>query len=267
MQTLQENDTLILDQIQGTKEYGLFKFRKDNRPIIPSNLKHIEESINKENLLHTKPILVNENFEVIDGQHRLLVAKKMNIPIYYSVQKNLSDDTLIRLNHCQKQWIMANYLDFYVSRDNEDYIKLKNFWQFSGLRLNQVFALFDLSCRKAGSDNGFREGKFKFPKNEKLFYDIVMKVKQFFEYIKHLPITPRSFLGTSAFMHGLRSFLMQDDVDFDYFMRKLQTHWPKLRPEATAQAYFSFFQKVHTSGRHKTDSAPVALEKQEMHFE
>lgn len=56
--------------INVTTSYGLFKKHPLNREIDEQNLNKIIQSIKHQNLLNIQPILVNENYEVVDGQHR-----------------------------------------------------------------------------------------------------------------------------------------------------------------------------------------------------
>lgn len=237
-----------IDSVQCTTDYSRFKFRKDNREIIPGNLRQIEKSILSQNLLPAKPILVNQDFEVIDGQHRLLVAKKLKLPIYFVVSSDLHDSTLIDLNRAQRQWTMQNYMDFHVANGNEEYIKLKKFWEFSELQFHQVLALFDVICRRSKQENPFTAGQFHFPEDQFFYYELVKKVKIFIEYVKTLPITPKSFINSKSFFRAIRIFLTRDDIDFDRFMKKMQRYWTKLRPEGSKEDYVNFFEKVYNMG-------------------
>ena len=110
-----------------TNNYALFKFRDDNRKEISSS--HVEKlmrSIEMNNLLNLRPITVNGQMEVIDGQHRLMAAKNLNLPIWYEVREDLSQKDLITLN-VSKSWKYADYLHFYVKNGYEEYIKLNDF--------------------------------------------------------------------------------------------------------------------------------------------
>jgi ParB-like chromosome segregation protein Spo0J len=62
----------------------IFKHIKGNR--IP-NLKHVRRLVDsiKKYGMKCNPILVNEQMEVIDGQHRLLAAKETNSFVYYII--------------------------------------------------------------------------------------------------------------------------------------------------------------------------------------
>ena len=62
-------------QIHSTYDLSIFKILDGNRNI---NLGHVERLVKsiEENGFLKMPIIVNDNFDVIDGQHRLMAAKK-----------------------------------------------------------------------------------------------------------------------------------------------------------------------------------------------
>ena len=66
-------------KILSTYEYDKFKKIKGNRKINFKNLGKIINSMSKKQLVI--PILVNEKFEVIDGQHRLQACIELGLPV------------------------------------------------------------------------------------------------------------------------------------------------------------------------------------------
>jgi len=122
MQQERKTDRMVLK----TYDLSIFKSLGGNR--IP-NLKHVKrlsDSI-KVNGMKCNPIIVNENFEVIDGQHRLLAAKDAKSLIYYIVVKgyNLNDVHTLNLN--QKNWTKKDFMYGYADMGIESYIKLRDF--------------------------------------------------------------------------------------------------------------------------------------------
>lgn len=73
-------------QVHTTKNYYLFKTINGNRDINQLHLTRLSESFKKRHLITI--IIVNERFEIIDGQHRFLVSKDLNLPVYYTILKN-----------------------------------------------------------------------------------------------------------------------------------------------------------------------------------
>ena len=110
-----------------TTNYDMFKFREDNRKEISNvHVRVLVRSITHNNMLKYKPILVNSKMEVLDGQHRLLAAKEIGVPIFYEVEKDMDIKSIISLQ-TQKAWTTTDYINAYAKNGYEDYIKLSDF--------------------------------------------------------------------------------------------------------------------------------------------
>ena len=71
------------NQVQTSSDYAKFKTLIGNRKPNELHIKRLISSF-KERYLFS-PILVNEKMQIIDGQHRFLSAKELNLPINYLV--------------------------------------------------------------------------------------------------------------------------------------------------------------------------------------
>lgn len=96
------------DKYYFTQDYDKFVYNQKNRNINEAHVTALKRSIRKNDLLFAQPILVNEKYEVIDGQHRLQAAMKLNRPIYYIIKKGLTIDDAITLNVSTKNWGYKN---------------------------------------------------------------------------------------------------------------------------------------------------------------
>jgi len=72
-----------MPEVIKTKDYSIFKKHESNRGIDQNNLKKIVNSIKAEDLLAFRPILVDAQMRVIDGQHRLEAARLLDLDVYY----------------------------------------------------------------------------------------------------------------------------------------------------------------------------------------
>ena len=57
----------------------MFKKIKGNRIVNKSNLNAIITSMEQQQLV--SPIMINEKFEIIDGQHRFEACKELGLPV------------------------------------------------------------------------------------------------------------------------------------------------------------------------------------------
>lgn len=123
-QTLEKQSTL--SQVKLTNDLDQFKTVKGNRPPNLQHIKRLTHSMKQHGVL-MNPIIINENFEVIDGQHRLMAAKSANMPIYYIIAKGYNLKEVHALNLNQKNWTKKDFMLGYAKMGIESYIKLKNF--------------------------------------------------------------------------------------------------------------------------------------------
>lgn len=105
-----------------TYDYNMFKFLEYNREI--DHEKNIEKSFLEIGELPI-PIIVNEKNEIIDGQHRFMVCKKLNLPVFYITVPGLSIKQCGSINSASKTWTTKNRAHSYTSpeyEDNDSYI-------------------------------------------------------------------------------------------------------------------------------------------------
>lgn len=110
--------------IHSTQSYDKFKNFLSNRDVKGSHLKNLIESIQRKNLLHLFPIVVNKNFEIIDGQHRLAAARALNVPIYYIVDSSVTQADIAMVNNNRKGWTAKDYIKFYYEEGLPQYQSL-----------------------------------------------------------------------------------------------------------------------------------------------
>lgn len=150
--------------IKKTKEYDIFNFRSDNREKInQDHVKRLIQSISSRNLLELRPILVNEDMEVLDGQHRLMAAKSLGVDIYYQVEKILKDADIILMN-TSKSWGSADYQNYYCRNGFIEYIKLEEFRKKNSISLR--ISLNICIGRSRGAYENYKKGRFVFKQEE-----------------------------------------------------------------------------------------------------
>lgn len=111
-----------------TKEYKLFKFIKGNREINELKVKRIIDDIdNGLNMLKYCPIVVTEDLQIIDGQHRFTVSKILKEPVFYVIAKEISLSQIASINSRTERWKPANFVNCYAETGNKDYKDLQAF--------------------------------------------------------------------------------------------------------------------------------------------
>ena len=70
-------------QVFQSNDYSKFTLLHGNRKVNPLHVKRLKQSFSKQYLI--SPIMVNENYKIIDGQHRFTAAREMGLVINYFI--------------------------------------------------------------------------------------------------------------------------------------------------------------------------------------
>lgn len=97
--------------IYKTKDYDKFIIDSEyNRDIVSRNVKNIYNSIKTYgDYGHCYPIVVDDKFRIIDGQHRFTARKQANLTIYYIQDIELDSKVLGGINDAISKWKTESY--------------------------------------------------------------------------------------------------------------------------------------------------------------
>jgi hypothetical protein len=169
----------IVNFIHGsTNDYSKFKFLECNRPI---NQSHVETLINDKTfrqkfVIH--PVIVTQDFEIIDGQHRFCAAREMGINIEYIIDPTATIDDIRLLNAQTISWHLKNYLHKYAVLKKKDYlflIEMMNISNFNPSAINIIMRLL-LNYRCSEYSKDFKNGTLSILKEETKIRDFINKV-------------------------------------------------------------------------------------------
>jgi len=238
-----------MEQVQKTNDYNIFNILSGNRPIDKYHLKKLKQSIEKSNHLNLHPIIVNQNFEVIDGQHRLQAAKELACEIFYIKSDVVAEDHLIDCNVNQKSFEVENYINYFAVKEKKvEYIQLKDMLKSSGLKPKALLTLI-LGVVSSNILEFLKTGKFKFPQNHDsenvmcFFFDFV-------SYTKDKRIKPHSMFTNHNFTRALRWLLKTTGFDSALFFKKLDLRWFDLKPQRTSEDWYSLLISIYNFKNH-----------------
>tara|TARA_R110001583_G_C5584045_1_gene403143 strand:+ start:386 stop:1225 length:840 start_codon:yes stop_codon:yes gene_type:complete len=231
--------TMETPEIKKTTNYDVFKIHTANRKINKNHVDNIKKSMKKNFLL--TPIIVNEKYEVIDGQHRLQACKDLGLPVFYYVKNNYSIKEMQRLNAFNKNWTSNNYLDTGVALNDQDYIdykRFKNKYDFSH-DIN-ITLLCDNTTHK--DHEKFREGTFKV-KNYELackYADKIYLILPYYEGFKR-----RRFVSAILFLikHKKEVFSINE------FISKLKNRPNSLQHCINTKQYLELIEEIYNYRR------------------
>lgn len=160
-------------QILKTNDYDKFSFIESNRNLNSRNYAKLVKSIEKEQLII--PILVNEKYEIIDGQHRFTACKELNKPIYYYIVEGYTIEQVKRANMVNSIWKKEDYLHMHLEQGNDRYIQINDLISKYNIVISDMINIF-ATINKANNtltSKDFEEGNFNI--------DNIDKVKEFLE--------------------------------------------------------------------------------------
>jgi hypothetical protein len=191
------------------------------------------ECIKKENKLHCHPILVNEDFEIISGQHRFEVAKRLKVPIYYVVDE-CTDEHILQANWAQKKCTSREGLEFYVKKNNTpSYRFLQEVMHLCGISLKAavylVSGITHIAIKK------IRAGTYEIkdiPQERKV-------VESYLDVRGHLltfDIEPKAMFNNAQFCSAFRK-MYDHGAMWDLFKKKVNIQWHKIKHQPTSDRW------------------------------
>lgn len=149
-----------------TRDYHEFKFLSYNRQLDEKRVSELSESIRKHGFL--MPILVSEEMEVADGQHRLEAAKKLNVEVSY-IKYNISSEHLplliSKLNSLSKNWKYDDYYLMWLKRGKNTYIWLGDIIKKYDITFQELYFL--ISSGNGKFHEKFKEGTLELTETQK----------------------------------------------------------------------------------------------------
>lgn len=222
-----------------TNNYGLFKYRTDNRTIDPAHVRRLMKSIEAKNMLDLRPIEVDKQMQVIDGQHRLEAAKSLGLDIWYTVIENDTPTDIINLN-ISKTWTVHDFFNYYVKHKYSEYLKLEDYIKKNQITLKLALAITQGANHEHSHD--FRLGKYVFEGDAK--GDVLDMCHMTIDFIKKMNGFS-SYTGTSRFWMALIQLITHNNFSMDKWQFNLARMVHKFGPRATRKDFVEMFMNCY----------------------
>lgn len=231
-----------ITRIKQTKEYDQFKFITGNRGIGSANLTKLIRSIREKDMLSINPIIVNENMEIIDGQHRLEAAKALEVPIYYIVQGETGVDEVIMLNTVSKNWGMLDFAKSYANLGQEDYKRVLDLNEKFGVSVSVILSIAGGKkyIDQRATSHSFKSGLFTMSPIEEMYVANTCHNLQKFK-----PHFPR--WKSSHFVGAMLTLFKDPYFKTDRFLSKLDSGI-KLHIQDNKAAYLRAIEEIYNHG-------------------
>ena len=226
-------------QVHTSNDYSTFKTMDGNRNLNKLHLRRLKESI-KDNYLFTV-ITVNENHEIIDGQHRFAAIKELGLPIRYVVCEGYGLNEIQIFNRNSKNWNSDDYLTGYCNLGNREYQKYKEFKDRYGFGHNETMSM--LTGYNSGSGKvieKFRRGKFRIThlREARAKADKILLFKDLYKGYKR-----------RAFVYALLELMDKEQFEFTEFLQKVKIQPSAMTDCKDREQYISLIEEIYNYKR------------------
>ena len=222
-------------KIEATKDYKTFKHASFNRELSNSNLKKLIKLNQKKNRLHLFPIIVDKNFVVIDGQHRLAACIELGCPVHYLVDEmtEATPSEIYDLNIAGKKHRVHDKILMLSKSGNNFATRVIRMWE-AEKRMSLTSTLETLYTL---------EGLSALDKLEKMdaFDPIGVKIH---ELVSHLPVKSITSRSIRAIVHIAKNY----DVDTRELVIRIARNWKMVNDAGTEKFMVMEFIKAYNHG-------------------
>jgi hypothetical protein len=241
-----------VNEVYQTYDLSIFKPIDGNRVVNLQHVRRLASSLKTSGML-CNPIIINEKFEVIDGQHRLQAAKEVGTYVYYIIIKGgLMEVHTLNLN--QKNWSKRDFMDGYADMGIEPYIKLRKFVSKNDdFTFTDCVSLCSNSCSALSSSSiaqKFRSNNQSVMNIQQVFEEGTWTGKDFQlgqEWANKIRMIKPYFNGynKSLFVGTMISLFTNENFDFNEFMHKIRIQPTALVPCATRDQYRTLIEDIY----------------------
>jgi hypothetical protein len=245
------NHTKSKVTIYQTDDYSLFRLLEGNRPLNKKKIEKIISEISSGNdILDEVPILVNENknhLEVLDGQHRLEVAKKLKRAVHYTIKKSkMSLYNVAKVNSNTEKWTSDDFINCYSKAGNENYIKIGAFYKKYKIGVGSILSLFTYGIQNHDGTIAelfvqFEQGTFEIKK----YKDAV----QFAELCKSFSEYPN--WNTRAFLIAISKIIRAEKCQIDVLLKKFKDDPKQLTYHPDWKGVITNLEEIYNKGNSK----------------
>ena len=234
-------------KIYVSTDYEKFKRLKGNREV-KSGVASVIKSIDKVGYV-LSPILVNEKYEVIDGQHRLQALREKGLPVYYMMQEGIGLEECQSLNTGQSNWKMLDYIYAYAESGIKDYQLLANLMtKYKKDIYAEGVLAFTLSEEVQTGGNKVKQGTFKLSE-----YRADIAEKRIMSAIelgyadlqKEKKMLARSWYGAVAYVYA------HEEVSARDLIKRLRLNYIMLVSYTKVTDQLALFDEINNKGKKK----------------
>lgn len=235
---------LASKKVYVTTDYSMFNLLVWNRCIDPDHVQKIANQIIEVGQF-TNAMTVDQNYNVIDGQHRLKAAEKVNSEVSF-VMINATPEELPRLvshiNSVGDKWSLEDFLHMWSKLKKSSYIYLKKLYKKYEMQEKFGIRLCGYTFKKQGEV--FREGKVELTEEDKINFE---RYASMYRDIKNI-IKNHSLKVNGALCRAIINMVKKAHYNHDYMVSKLSKYIYKLKPNNSTRIYGEMLSDIYNYG-------------------
>jgi hypothetical protein len=227
-------------KIHFTSDYGTFRFLKGNRDLNEPKIDRIIKSVNSGlNFFKYCPIMVNEDYFIIDGQHRFLACKKLKLPVFFVIVPNFSLRQIAEINNNTSKWKSKDFMNCYIDADvhREDYRTLERITEKYKINLSTCINMLMFGrVGGGGMSEPFRNGEFKV-NYEELTVNLFDLAHEYEKY--------GAEWRSRAFLQAIEKLMSSDKYDHSLVLKKLEKNSLTFEHQTSCKEYLHHIEELY----------------------
>lgn len=228
--------------IMATYNYDQFRLLEGNREF--GHFKKLIKSIMEIGVLY-QPILVNEKYEIVEGQGRYFALKKLKKPILYVMQEGIGIRECRYLNSCSTNWVLKDYTHSYATGDDKkiEYVYLEQLRkEFPKIGVRTIYGA---AVSKNVVGGGQITANLK-SGNIELTQEDYERGRVVLTYLMQYDFLNKALSGRIECMHSALIYCWNNtDVDNDYLLEKVKKYYSTIPPIANVPQAVSELERIY----------------------
>lgn len=240
-------------KVYQTEDYKLFTLLDGNRPLNKKKISRIIEEIKGGNdILDLVPVLVRETrtkLEVLDGQHRLEIARQLKRPVHYILQaQDMTLHNVAKVNSNTEKWKDSDFINCYIKAGVRHYKTLADFQKTYGFAVGICLVLLKYGSLKGDGTSGHEKLRLDFEQG-------VFEVKKLKEATMTAEIckTFEKFPSWSGrpFVVAICKLLDAGKCDFGILAKKFNEDPAQLTTQGNWKSYMTLLEQIYNRNNSK----------------
>lgn len=223
--------------VQVSTNYNNFSFLITNREQTRGHVEALKKAFAEMgNLTRVQPILVNENLQIIDGQHRFLACKELGEPIYYTQVEGLGIHDARQMNILHRSWTAEDYARSYAAAGDANYIRYLQLKEEYQLPHSIMLIYTTPSGDDSGMFKNFRNGDFTFDNRE----EAIVRLDLLASAGEVVPM-----IRDRAFARAFLRVIKTPGYEHKRMLRKLGLHQDLLKRYSSVEDYLRMLEDIY----------------------